>query len=283
MARIKGILWIIIALLTSITAGFIAYITLINATTQKAACDTSALTEVVVTSRSINTGRMLTQGDLTTEEMPVRLLPDGAFRHVADVIGMVALTDLYPGEIVLSQKLAKPDIVSGNGRIAAVLAEDHVIMAIPTTDLMSNINLLKPGDQVDILYSLDTPRQNLAYTLDGGGVSSLATEETTKQTTFVALEDVTIAAVVSPYDTVAPATPVADQAAQEEIDAMAAEEGASAILIAVMPQDALMLKYLQDAGGVFDVVLRSPTNDLPSDARPVDIDYIIHRFQLPTK
>ncbi|HID35739.1 MAG TPA: Flp pilus assembly protein CpaB [Anaerolineae bacterium] len=282
MARIKGILWFIIALITSITAGFIAYITLINATTQKAACDTSALTEVVVASRTINTGRVLTQGDLTIEEMPVRLLPDGAFRYVANVIGMVALTDLYPGEIVLGQKLANPDIVSGNGRIAAVLAEDHVIMAIPTTDLMSNINLLKPGDQVDILYSLDTPRQNLAYILDAGGVSSLSAKETTKQTTFIALEDVTIAAVVSPYDTIAPATPAADQAAQEEIQAMV-EEGASAILIAVMPQDALMLKYLQDAGGVFDVVLRSPTNDLPSDARPVDIDYIIHRFQLPTK
>jgi len=56
-----------------------------------------------------------------------------------------------------------------------------------------------------------------------------------------------------------------------------------AILFALSPQDALVLKYAKDAGGIQDIVLRSPGADGPFSTEPVDIDYIINRYQIPTE
>jgi hypothetical protein len=53
-----------------------------------------------------------------------------------------------------------------------------------------------------------------------------------------------------------------------------------AYLLAVSPQDALVLKHLQDAGGNFDFVLRSPTSTELYELTPVISDYLNDRYQL---
>ena len=49
------------------------------------------------------------------------------------------------------------------------------------------------------------------------------------------------------------------------------------------PQDALVLKYVKDAGGILDIVLRAPGAEQPFDVEPVDVDYILNRYQIPTE
>ncbi len=49
----------------------------------------------------------------------------------------------------------------------------------------------------------------------------------------------------------------------------------------VSPQDALVLKYVKDSGGVLDVVLRAPGSEQPFEAGPVDFDYVINRYRIP--
>jgi len=53
-----------------------------------------------------------------------------------------------------------------------------------------------------------------------------------------------------------------------------------AYLMAVSPQDALVLKHLRDAGGIFDIVLRSPTSTELFELSPVLSDYLNDRYQL---
>ena len=57
----------------------------------------------------------------------------------------------------LSQRLIDPNTITGDGRYALVIAEDEVLMAFPAGDLMSRSNVLKPGDQVDLLFTMDLP------------------------------------------------------------------------------------------------------------------------------
>ena len=55
-----------------------------------------------------------------------------------------------------------------------------------------------------------------------------------------------------------------------------------ALLMALDPQDALILKHLRDRGDVLiEIVLRAPTNDQLFDTQPIDEDYLYDRYRLP--
>jgi hypothetical protein len=54
----------------------------------------------------------------------------------------------------------------------------------------------------------------------------------------------------------------------------------NAILLALNPQDALVLKHLKDTGAIFDIVLRSPTSEVQFDLTPVTEQYIIEYYGL---
>jgi hypothetical protein len=54
------------------------------------------------------------------------------------------------------------------------------------------------------------------------------------------------------------------------------------VLVSISPQDGLAVKYAIDAGGVIDLVLRAPGVEKPFVTDPVDIDYLINRYRIPT-
>jgi pilus assembly protein CpaB len=51
-------------------------------------------------------------------------------------------------------------------------------------------------------------------------------------------------------------------------------------MLALAPQDALVLKHLKDTGAIFDLVLRAPTSTELFDLTPVTSQYISERYQL---
>jgi hypothetical protein len=53
-----------------------------------------------------------------------------------------------------------------------------------------------------------------------------------------------------------------------------------AYLLALPPQEALILKHLKDTGAIFDIVLRSPTSRAQFDLTPVTAEYIIELYGL---
>ncbi|MBK7202785.1 hypothetical protein [Candidatus Amarolinea dominans] len=65
----------------------------------------------------------------------------------------------------------------------------------------------------------------------------------------------------------------------------AARKAASvqALLFALDPQDALVLKYLKDSGGIIDIVLRANNSDEFARTEPVDPPYLVDKrhFQIP--
>jgi pilus assembly protein CpaB len=257
----------------AVLAGAVAFITLQRATTLRTGEDVSvSRVPVVVAARAIEVRVSLTAEDLELRDLPVEAAPEGAVRELEEAVGKITLVDLYPGEVILAQRLLDPNVITGDGRLALVLAEDEVLMAFPAQDLMSRVGVLKPGDHVDLLFSLDFPvNRGIEEFLPAEGETAegkpaQTVQDNEEQVTFNLLQNVSIAAIVTGR------TPTGGEAGAAE-----------AILLTVSPQDALLLKYAQDAGGIVDIVLRAPGTERPFSTEPVDVDYMIHRYQIPTE
>lgn len=270
MGRLRGCLWLTTGLIVAVLAGFVAFMALSRATGQSDVGEdvTIPQVEVVVAAQAITLRSVLSIGDLELREMPVETVPEGAIRQIDQAVDRITLVDLYSGEIILTQRLLDPNVTSADGRLALIVSEDEVLMAIPAQDLMSRVGVLKPGDHVDLLFSLDFPANRGSFISEAGSASRSDTASNEEeQATFSLLENVTIAAVVASRT----ATGSADSRAPD------------AILLTVSPQDALVLKYVKDAGGIMDIVLRAPGAERPFAVDPVDVDYIINLYQIPTE
>jgi pilus assembly protein CpaB len=259
-------------LVVAILAGAVAFITLQRATGQRAGVEVAAgpRVQVVIATRTIAVRALLTAEDVELKQFPVEAVPEGAVGELEGAIGKITLVELYPGEVILAQRLVDPNVISGDGRLAVVVTGDEVLMAFPAQDLMSRVAMLKAGDHVDLLFSLDFPvdRGLEVPPAEGGagGAGTAGSAQREEQATFNLLQNVTIAAIV---------------AEQESAEGQAGPP--QAILFTVAPQDALLLKYAKDAGGIVDIVLRAPGAEGPFDIEPVDVDYMINRYRIPTE
>jgi pilus assembly protein CpaB len=269
-------LWLTAGLLVALVAGFVGFMTLSQASAQRASGQPAAApgVPVVTAAHLVAVRTALKADDLQITTMPVDAVPEGALRQVSDATGKVALQDLYPGEPVVEQEIVDPNLVTNNGRNALTLAQNQVLMAFPAEDLMTKAGVLKPGDHVDLYFSLKVPASALASAAGGpaaganAGVTAAAGEAS--QSTFNLLQNVSISAVV------------AGDASASAATGRNAPESPDGLLLALSPQDALVLKYVKDAGGTLDVVLRAPGAEAPENTEPVDMQYLVNRYQLVT-
>lgn len=276
MGRLRGFLWLVSGLVVAGLAGIVAFVTLTRAAAQGTGEVVSRPgVPVVVASRRVTLGSTLTSADLEVIEFPIDIVPEGAMGEQAEAVGQVALVGLAPGEVVLARRLMDPNVTSGDGRLALFVAEDEVLMAFPATDLMTSVGVLKPGDRVDLFISLVFPanRGMETATSEGEAVGPVQREELA---TFVVLQNVGIAALIG--------GPSSEGESGGFLSSGGGELGSpEAILLTLSPQDALVLKYVKDAGGIQDIVLRAPGAERPFSTDPVDVDYVINRYQIPTE
>ena len=283
MGRLRGFLWLIAGLVVAGLATIVAYTTLSDAAA-KSVGGVAAKPEVqvVVAARPVAMRSTLMEADLQAITLAVDAVPEGAIGDPAEAEGQITLVDLSAGEVILARRLLDPNVVTGDGRLALFVAEEEVLMAFPATDLMSRVEVLKPGDRVDILISLEFPtgRELVEVATSPGETETTRTAASTEEelATFVVLENVGIAALTGWQ----PSTATSEGGGLLPSGATEARPP-TAILFALSPQDALVLKYVKDAGGVQDIVLRAPGAEGPFDTEPVDVDYVLNRFQIPNE
>ena len=111
MARTRGCLWLMAGAVVALLAGLVGYLTLSNATAQRDA-PAGGLPEVqvVVAAQAVAVRSALTDKDVVLRSVPVNLAPEGALQETRAVVGKVAMTDLVPGEVILQQRLADPNV-----------------------------------------------------------------------------------------------------------------------------------------------------------------------------
>jgi pilus assembly protein CpaB len=252
MKRRSGLIWIGTGVILAVLAGLLAMWVILRATADVTVPEPQEPeVEVVVASRFIDVRELIRSGDVVIKTAPVDIVPEDAARSAEEVVDHVALTPLSPGQMILTSQVVSPTI---KGRhIAFLMEEDQVVMAYAPGDLMSGIGLLKAGDHVDLLFSMEVP-----------------VGDDTDFVTFYSLQNLEIARIVreTRVETV------------EGVQRVVETGKPLAFLFALDPQDALVLKHLKDTGAVLDMVLRAPGVEEQFDTQPLNIDYLIDLYRL---
>ena len=270
MSRVSGCLWLGVALILAVIAGGAAFVTLQKAAVAKPAEGApTATTSIVVAAHPMPVGALLGEADLTLQDFPSGVVPAGALSAIGDVQGQLTTVQLDAGEMILAHHLTRPDIAGDN--LAFTLPEGLVGVTLPAEDLLSQVSVIKAGDRVDILYSLEiAPVSTAAGTAD----------TTKKQYTFGTLQGVTVVSVVASGTQVKPAESGSLLAGGSSPQVKVPVAAPQAYILALEPQNALVLKYLKDAGAIMDLALRNVADETDHTTQPVDLQYLIDKFQL---
>jgi Flp pilus assembly protein CpaB len=211
-------------------------------------------TTVAFVTHDVAEGSILAAADVILTEMPIELAPRDTITNLDNAVGRITKTDLLQGEMVLEHNLANPTGQAYD--IAYVLDERHVLMALGVGDLMTREAIIKRGDIVDLLATYTTD-QTQTVTLDS----------------FQRLDITAIVMDVVEADN-------ADKTQQAPVGPLRSQVVIQAYLLALDPQNALVLKFLKDTGANFDMVLRAPTSSGQFQLTPVTAQYIRELYGL---
>ncbi len=231
-----------------------------------------ATTDIVITTHDMAEGTVLNREDVSLATVPVSLVPRDALQTIEESLGKIITVHLIQGEMVLQHHLADPTNVSHD--IGYIIADNQVLMAFPSTDLMSTLGVLQRGDNVDIFATMTvevTPTTGIAI----GGTGQQMEQHTF---TFDAFQRIQISAIVADIVQQSSAQAVAEGQPQPTPNPQSIR--IKAYLLALDAQDALVLKNMRDAGATFDIVLRSPTSKELFTISPVTEEYLVQRYTL---
>lgn len=236
-------------------------------------------TMVVVLSRDLSLGDSIENNDIQLVEAPIDIVPRNAITNLEDAVGKMVKTDLVQGEILLSHNLANPTME--NNDLAFILSDDHVLIAFPADDLLSYESMVQRGDIIDIFATFTQEVETV------GEVPTTEEEVEPETRTFTVdtMQKVSVTALVlevieEESETSQSNLPVGQLEGEQAEETPEPETRIRAYLLALPPQDALILKHLKDTGAIFDIVLRSPTSRIQFNLTPVTEEYIIEFYGL---
>jgi len=111
---------------------------------------------VVIAQQNIGLKTEIQAAQLGVAPWPVENIPPGgSFEKVEDVAGQIALTPIYPGQIILPQMIIKKDAAKETKTYASLLVpEGMVAIAFNVTPQSGVAGAVQPGDTVDMLLTL---------------------------------------------------------------------------------------------------------------------------------
>jgi pilus assembly protein CpaB len=270
--RTRGILLLLVGLVL-IAAGVVAVFLLTQQVVTPRAAPTAVpvvKSPVVIVTHDISLGALLKAEDLSILEVPAETVPRDAMTSIDEAAGKYVKTELVQGEMVLLHNLANPTNI--NHDLAYTLSEDHVLMAISFSDTMTSMGIIQRGDIIDIFVTRTdmvqpTPAPGEPTPEPGKGkVPKLFTFDANQKMSVTAM----VMDVVVSGEQNAEATPTPGQT----------KYVIHSYLLAMNPQDALVLKHLKDTGAQFDLVIRAPTSTKKFDLTPITEEYIVELYGL---
>lgn len=199
-------------------------------------------------------------------------IPSGAIVNPDDVIGRKALADIAPNEVIRVQDVEQ----DAQGPSRSDIPADKIAVALPADDILSKWGAVVPGDHVDVLFTLDVILETDMYpeevlrVEEGEVLQRLERDESLDHVSVLTLQNLEVLQIIEE-----PAVPLEEgQQAQDQVASIPRR----AMVLAINPQDAVLLKYLRDTEGILDVALRSPDNGTLFNAEPVNINYLVLRY-----
>jgi len=253
MKNRRGFLWLTTGILLALLAGLMTF-QIVNEldTASKAAENRDVSTvSVIVAVADIAPYVAINTGMVTLMNVPATMAPQEHVANIEDVIGKMTLAPVTLGEILVAPRLVDP--TDPDAPVLYTMNQNEVLVAVPSITLAGQLGLLSVGQHIDIAYTGEFSQQD-----ENDEVSNRTTP-----TTFLSLQNLEIKGMLS-----------------RQISADGITSSPDAILLAVAPQEALILKYLIDAGAPMDILLRSPGNNARMTVAPVDEQFLLDYFQL---
>ena len=256
----RGWIWYLAGLLLAVMAGVLAVLALRQAV-PKAEPARVTTRPVIVARQDLAARQILAQDMLATRELPLEEIPSGAVYRIEDAVGKFSLLEVKAGQPLLAQNLIAPStgpgaVLTSSVQLAALLPLNKVAVVLPVSDLLSQSGDLNIGDRIDLLASM-----MVAGAKEGEG----------GQVTLMNIQNVPIVKVLQQ----APTTSGAQQQQQQQQRPVI-----TGLVLAVDPQDGIILKYFVDSGAKVSIDLRSPKLTATFDVSPVTLEYLADKYKI---
>lgn len=258
MTQRRGWIWLFAGILMALIAGLLTFRTIneVSSSAESERSDSAPTIQVLVAAQNISARQLIDQSMVQIQKVPALLAPEGYMQSTEEVLFKMSNVPIVAGEIMLRQRLTDP--TDPESPVLYQISENEVLISVPASAMLGQIGMLAVGDHIDIAYTV-------SYDFN---IKEEEEEETTNAqpaTTFLSLQNLEVKGLLRK---------------QPPTDETAALLGPDALLLAVSPQDALVLKHLIDIGAPMDFFLRAPGNEALSPVIPVDSQYLVDRFQL---
>ncbi|MBI5031263.1 MAG: Flp pilus assembly protein CpaB [Chloroflexi bacterium] len=205
-------------------------------------------TKVVVAFQQINPRTEIVADQVGTTNWPRAVpTPPGAFSDPSDVIGKLAMSPLYQGEVIIQNNLVdKSEVKEDHSTAALVVEKGYVAIAMPVSIKADIAGAIQAGDRVDLIATFQSQSAT--------GSAAIATQRV--------LADILVLQVGS--------WPTPEQ---KKSDA-----ATTILTFQLKEQEALILEYTMLHANSVTLALRSANDHdvLPLD--PITFDYINQRF-----
>jgi pilus assembly protein CpaB len=261
----SGLIWWIGAFVLAALAGILTYGLLSSSVPGASAGGPNENTvAIIVAANDIPFRRSIREEDLTTRNLPVDSVPEGAAITLDQVVGKMSTVDLFANEPLLTQQLVTPDVVTQ--QVALSVPDGKIVIAVPTQSKLIENRLIRPGDFIDMMATFEVE------VMKGG-------EKTPDPKTVSILEGLEIHAIILP------GTPVEEEAkaatnTQEGGVFRTPDEAGQSVLLAIDLQDAMTVRHILDVGGSIDLALRPTGDESLPDTEVVDQRYLADRFNI---
>ena len=199
---------------------------------------------------------------LEVVDVPTSLKPVTAVSSVDEAANKMTTSTLYPGDWVLTTRLAD---TNGQSGASFTLDRGSVMMTFPASDIIST-GAVRAGDTVDIFVTVDTSKENPVVAGPGGQAQT--SPGGTTQMTIQNLKVLNIG-----------------QVTQAKSDAAGAPQPpastAQLITFEVPRDDALVLKQIKDyPAAKIEIILRAAGDEQIYTTDAVDMKGLIDRFKI---
>lgn len=249
MARRSAPILLALGIVLAIATGGLIYYLLQQAA--PATADTPIVVPTAVPTRPLPVaGRVLPAGteitttDVITRDYPIDLLPVGVLTDTGALMGKVLTQDVQEGEFFRPIQLGE----ANNAPLSMVVPPGKVAMAFSREDLLNKSTMIREGDHLDLLLTVNVKEESATETREG------------KVTTYT-LQNIEVLRLVRPAPTTDNPNP-----------------DVSAVLFLMDPQDVVIAKWIKDSDGVLDFSLRSRGDTATFDTSPINQDYFFDEY-----
>ena len=108
--------------------------------------------KVVVANQDINELSMINETMLRIDSVPKNYIQPGTFSTIKDLVGLITTVPIKKGEQILQNKVLFEET---QNQLSHRVSKGKRAITVPVTDIHGVGRLIKPGDRIDILSSID--------------------------------------------------------------------------------------------------------------------------------